>query len=382
MTITRVQGNARGTWSSGTSFTVTLASTPTNGNSLVLTTALRGITQIWTISSVSQPGATWSKQESQSSGGGGSPGHDTEIWLASNVQGASATITVNLTGLGSLRVGVANVAEYSGLSNDNPLDKTATNSGTGETTDTGTTATTSQASELWVGSIYAVNAQSSPTNGFTLLDGALQDNSASNAYLEKIVAATGTANSGTSQGFNSLWLGAMTTFKASLNVVATDALRVNDFAIHRTTKAIAHIVRIIDASILRKLLLLSAMLRITERAGVGYLRFVTVQEAIRIGESIRKTISKAIFHGFQLIDYLMRVGPIHFLHLLEPISIRESFMRSAHWIRSFTDALSVVDKISGIARLIVGIAVAIKTLGYYIEKKLHPTQREGDTPVL
>ena len=58
--------------------------------------------------------------------------------------------------------------------------------------------TTTQPSELWIGGITvgAAAAQSSATNGFTLLDGDT-GTQISVAYLEKVVSATGAANSGT-----------------------------------------------------------------------------------------------------------------------------------------------------------------------------------------
>ena len=387
MTITRVQGNARGTASdSGSSITVTQASAPANGNVNILTVLIYRNAGVTNVSSISQTGVTWNASATVSKTIGN---FDSEIWLGTIGAGASATITVNLaSSLAIQDAAIANVLEYSGLSST--VDKTATQSGSSTSGDTGTTATTAAANELWVGTIatgrvLGFATQSAPTNDFSLLDGAdfaVTSFHYSTSFLEKIVSATGAANSGTTIATGGFWAGAIATFKASLNVVATDAVRVNDFATRRTTKATAHIMRITDAALLRKLLLVSAMLRITERAGVGYLRFITQTDAVHVADSLRRSISKVIFESVRVIDLLMRIGPILFLRFQEVVSIRESFMRRAQWIRTFTDAIRFVDKISGIARLIVGIAVAIKTLGYYIEKKLHPTQREGDTPVL
>ena len=79
---------------------------------------------------------------------------------------------------------------------------------------TGTTATTTQAKELWIGGITveASASQTTPTNGFTLLDGATTGVSTSVAYLENIVSTTGTASSGTTISSNS-YVGCIATFK-------------------------------------------------------------------------------------------------------------------------------------------------------------------------
>ena len=208
--ISRVQ-TARGTWSSGSSFTVTLTSPPQNGNSLIMTIGSIDASSGKSVSSVSQTGATWAKQV-----GNGLGRVDNEIWLASNVQNAGTTITITLSGTPSAGSDeIANLAEYSGLTNT-PFDNSATNTGNSNAPDTGTTTATTQSIELWVGSTSITSAsQSSPTNRFTLIDGALGPNAGgSNAYLEKIVSSIGTANSGTAASSANTWAGAIATFKA------------------------------------------------------------------------------------------------------------------------------------------------------------------------
>jgi hypothetical protein len=204
--IVRVQGNARGANSgTTTSITVTMASTPTSGNVLV---AVIGYGDA-AISSITETGVTWTHQVT-----GSATYQHVEIWLGTVGAGASTTITITFSA--AVRA-TADVCEYSGVATSSFLDKTASATGTSTSTSTGTTGTTTQADELWVGGIEVYNTQGytqgSPTNGFTLLDGANTNNIVV-AFLEKIVSATGSANSGTTVGLSSVWAGCIATFKA------------------------------------------------------------------------------------------------------------------------------------------------------------------------
>jgi hypothetical protein len=210
----RVQGNARGTSLNATSFKVTLTSTPISGDVIVLTFGdyyMLGSVVV-KISSISQTGVTWAKVINSTFNDGG--WGDSEIWFGVVGSGASKNVTLTLSG--SPTSAVADACEYSGVATSNYVDKTAINSGDGTPSDTGTTATTTQANELWIGSIAVASdtTQSNPTNGFTLLDGNYYG-LVSEAYLEKIVPATGTADSGTTLDMNNAWAGCIATFKAA-----------------------------------------------------------------------------------------------------------------------------------------------------------------------
>ena len=221
--ITRVQGNARGTYSTGSSISVTMTSAPASGNVEVATISTCNSGSARTVSSISQTGVTWSKQVS-SSGSDGSGYDDSEIWLGIVGSGASTSVTVNLSGSPSYG-GAADICEYSGVATSGSLDLTSTASGSSTSTSTGTTATTTAPNELWIGSIVASGntgrTQSSPTNSFTLLDGAVVSYM-SEAYLEKIVTSTATANSGTTcSGSVNGWFGCIATFKARVTEQVT-----------------------------------------------------------------------------------------------------------------------------------------------------------------
>ena len=208
--VTRVQGNARGT-STSTSISVTMASTPTSGNVLIATIGTKSSSVI-TVSSVTQTGVTWSYVTSKTYS---LYTLDSEIWFGVVGSGASTSITVTLSGTAG-NGAVADVCEYSGLATSDYLDKTASASGSSTSTSTGTTATTTQANELWLGAITVgglSDPQSSPTNGFSMLDGNAYFVT-SLAYLEKIVSSTGTANSHTTLAGEGGYAGCIATFKA------------------------------------------------------------------------------------------------------------------------------------------------------------------------
>lgn len=225
MAIIRVQGNARGVTTNQNgnfSFDVEQAGNPTNGNLNVLCFAASGSSSPSTISSITQTNVAWTKQAGPVSGGGWNS--TTELWAGVVAAAADATITVNVTGGGGAQtyIAIADACEYSGLLTVGFLDKTATNSGSSAASDTGTTANTTQNDELWVGSTEANQSasvnQSNPTNSFTLLDGASSGFMGvylSLGFLERIVAATGTANSGTTIQNSASWAGCIATFKAA-----------------------------------------------------------------------------------------------------------------------------------------------------------------------
>jgi hypothetical protein len=206
--VTRVQGNCRGV-SDSTTLTVTMTSTPTNGNLLVMAVGIND----GTVSSVSETGVTWTRQVYT---GITTYGYDAEIWAGVIGSSASQTITITLTGT-YLKASAADVCEYSGLLSSGFLDQNATASGASSNSSTGTTGPTSQANELLAGAIVATVSQSSPKNGFTMLDGSQNEPYGNDvlAYLENAASTTGTYNSGTTVGGTGYWAGCIATFKAA-----------------------------------------------------------------------------------------------------------------------------------------------------------------------
>ncbi len=220
--ITRVQGpTTYGGIPSG-AFVMTLASIPTNGNLLILTCFIHD-TGYDVITSITESGVTWSGQGNPQVQKQWNPisgqSIDSEIWVGVVGTSASTSVTVHITD--NPYYVMCDINEYAGLLTSSYLDKTQTNNGTSQSTSTGTTATTAYANELWIGTVgvygsYWVN-QSSPTGGFTLLDGTGHWDGwkyNSECMLERIVAAVGVASSGTTLSNNNAygWSACIATF--------------------------------------------------------------------------------------------------------------------------------------------------------------------------
>ena len=195
------------------SLLVNMGVAPANGNTLVAVIATRG-TSTGRVTGISQTGATWTRV-SQGSNAGGST---TEIWITSNVSGAAATLTISQAALRSAAV----VIEYSGILSTSPLDKVANTSGNSVNPSTGTTVSTVQANELWIGGTGLVNSGyslSASTNSFASIASAQSisttaSNNAKVYALERVTTAIGAAGTvGTTT--SSQWSGAIATLKAA-----------------------------------------------------------------------------------------------------------------------------------------------------------------------
>ena len=218
MTITRVQGNAQNFMQSISQLIVTLANTPLKGNLLIAAIGNANVPgPPFIVSNIVQTGVTWTFLTQQTDF---LNFIDVEIWAGVvNQNGASVTVTINLSGSPN-ELCISDICEYSGQA-VNFLDQVAGNGNDGGTTqtDTGTTSPTTNSNELLVGAIFASNyqdaAQINPTNGFTLLDGIVESSLNSLAYLEKIVTAIGSANTGTTIGATNPWAGCIVTIIAA-----------------------------------------------------------------------------------------------------------------------------------------------------------------------
>jgi hypothetical protein len=202
MTITRVQTPKRNYAANSSTLNVTLNNAPANGNVLVAVIGTFASTPP-SVSSIAQAsgGVTWTRQNYSSDSA--LYGRRVEIWTGIVAGTVSPTLTITLSA--NADPVIANVAEYSGLNTSNILDTVASNTGSYTTTlTTGTTPTTNQADELWIGGIInVINPTSgagitSPTNSFTLYDGTgyVGGLTVALAYLDRIVSATGTAYTG------------------------------------------------------------------------------------------------------------------------------------------------------------------------------------------
>ena len=220
MGIVRVQGNKKATAVSNT-YTIALDSTPVEGNIIILVHGGYDSGSNKVISSVVQTNVTWSQAKGNSQYRSSNGWYiDVEIWIGIVGASASKNIVVTTTAITEYIAGDA--CEYSGVKTISPLDKTASNGGQAVTAaDVGTTATTTQANELWIGAAAVGSSGgsdgnlSNPTNGFTLLDGAM-GYPLTVGYFEKIVTAKGTANTSATIAASNTYAGCIATFIATV----------------------------------------------------------------------------------------------------------------------------------------------------------------------
>ncbi len=223
-----MQGNAKGISSNDNTATATLAAAPTVNNTLYLVagTASTGGTAV-NVSSISQTGVTWTRQTAHQ--GSSINALNVEIWAGIVAVGASTTVTVILDAVAVYCI--VDVCEYQGLALTGTLDKTAGSDGFSSTPSTGTTALTTQATELVIGGILAGYNQSSASNGFTLLDGVT--GTWSLGFLEKFVTAKTTAGTSVTMVDGSTYYsGAIATFKFACeftNITANTTVAGNAF---------------------------------------------------------------------------------------------------------------------------------------------------------
>ena len=206
---------------------VTMGGTPAAGHTMIAVIATRGTTAggniVTSITQTGIPNGTWVRAAEAHN-----TSMTTEIWYASNLPaGAGTAVTINQASFLSAAV----VMEYSGILTAVPLDQIALGNSVGTSLDavTGTTATTTQANELWIGGIgYAHSTRTLGTilNSFTSVDNAVTSNATSgnNAMvyaIERIVSAAGAASSGgTISSSATQWAGTIAAFKASNSILA------------------------------------------------------------------------------------------------------------------------------------------------------------------
>jgi hypothetical protein len=204
---------------------VNLTTSPVAGNTLVAVISTRG-TSANRVSAISGGGVTWSRV----SQGTNTSGATTEIWVGPNVSSGTTGIAITQASL----ISAAVVIEYSGLLVPTSFDLAANNTGTNTAAVTGTTGTTSQPNELWIGGIGIRDGRRTLIapygNGFTVVASPKSGSASGDSMiyaLEKIVSTTGAASSGGTLSASDSWSGAIATFKAassgSLSLAGTAA---------------------------------------------------------------------------------------------------------------------------------------------------------------
>jgi hypothetical protein len=197
-----------------TSTSITWNSSTTAGNLLVVFAG--ALTDLDAASAIATPSG-WTK----AAGPGSSSFVTAYCFYKENAASQSSTPTFSAAGSGDAIAlfGFEIGGDLAGATGT--LDKTATANGNGAAQVTGTTATTTQAAEIWLAAIFndLTTTPTSPTNGFTLQDTVSAqfatggDFAVSAGSLSKIVAATGAASSGFTANGN--YQGVIATFKGT-----------------------------------------------------------------------------------------------------------------------------------------------------------------------
>lgn len=193
--ITLVQSGTASNSVAATTLSITLGSTPTAGNIIVVAGA--SDTNSAASPFVSGTGIVWMANNT-----GGASSTSSLLAVGHVLSGASATITLTFGTSGGAAIAAA---EYSGVSAW--FDQSASSGASTSTAASGSTGTTSHANQLWVGALagrFGTSASgglwASPTNSFTIRGQAVSTTGTANdrmvALLERIVSSTGTANAG------------------------------------------------------------------------------------------------------------------------------------------------------------------------------------------
>lgn len=198
---------------SGNHPSLTLVSTPAAGNLIVVTFFINDRNGGIDISNVSG-GYTLIP-------GHGDVGFNNQLhmWSYYKIAGVGESKTISAD-IDDVRGWVVAASEYhdSAVGASWVFDKAAENQGTSTNGDSGTTATTSQVSEVWYAAIGNVNnsAQSLPTNSFiqdaTQSSGGASNSTVTGGIYHRIAAGTGTANTTVSIAGSHPWAGMVATF--------------------------------------------------------------------------------------------------------------------------------------------------------------------------
>jgi hypothetical protein len=221
MAITKVNGpytnNTQSTPNAGT-----LGWTPTEGNLLVAVVSIKSSGSPNPV--ITETNVTWTKQKDYQNSQ--SPNAYVGIYVGVVGASPSTSVSVSYGGDGTLYQFLVAIVEYSGLKTSGFLDVSASNKNTSanRTCDSGTTGTTTVADELWVagfcyfsgtGGNWSPNPPT-PANSFAV-EVATYPNYYTTilGFFDKIVNATGTANTGATFSVNSWWVGCVICLEAS-----------------------------------------------------------------------------------------------------------------------------------------------------------------------
>ena len=206
MAATRVQSKT-GTTSPGATLNITLDSNVTAGNLLTAQVSVYNTlnTAICTVTG----GGTWNTHVSNQNGA-----NSVHIASAENATGGATTVTITITGSIGDRYVTAVVEEWSGVPTTGVFDVSASNTGTGTSVTTGTTAAKAQNNELVLALVGCAGDNAAVMTGFStsyLLNNSASFQSIGACY--KSVNASGTESASVTLGGSEDWAAAIATFK-------------------------------------------------------------------------------------------------------------------------------------------------------------------------
>lgn len=221
MAITKVNGpytnNTQSTPNAGT-----LGWTPTAGNLLVAVVSIKSSGSPNPV--ITETNVTWTKQKEYQN----SQDFNAYVGIYVGVVGASPSTSVSVDhgGDGSPYQFLVAIVEYSGLKTSGFLDVSASNKNTkvNKACDSGTTGTTTVADELWVAGFCYFSGTGgnwdpnppTPTHSFAVEVATYPHyNNTILGFFDKIVGATGTADTGATVSVSSWWVGCVICLEAS-----------------------------------------------------------------------------------------------------------------------------------------------------------------------
>lgn len=216
----------------GTGTSVSFSSNTTAGNCVVVVVCDKTGLGVCSVSAVKLGGAADNFGSSAAvTGGGSSTGNVlTSIWVDPNCAGGQTAVAATVANSTSP---VIFAYEISGLATSSVVDQTASSgTSTGSSFSSGSTATTSQANEIWIGAVSAGATPSNPT-GYT------SQSQISGAEVGQagydIVSSTGTAVYNSTLGFSTSHSAAVVTLvAASTTVTGTGSVALGGLAFHGT----------------------------------------------------------------------------------------------------------------------------------------------------
>jgi hypothetical protein len=216
---TPVQSNHANTSSAGTSFTITLPSGITLGNLIVITITVGSNT-----TTLTPPDGSWQMVPCHNQPAGTNALVDASIWylVVDSAHAGQTSWTWQLSASHTSYVCIEERNATNGWQ-VNPVDVSAMGDTVGSpvqatTITSGTTATTSQAEELWIASLaYKGSAQTETgiTAGWTKDGEATLAGNTTMTMLYKVASATGTAACQYTIGTAQYWAGCVATFKSA-----------------------------------------------------------------------------------------------------------------------------------------------------------------------